>query len=64
MKDLATLLEREGFEGVRTYIQSGNVVFQSAKGTSNSLAKRIVKFGAEKLRLSPASVRVERTGFN
>jgi uncharacterized protein (DUF1697 family) len=41
MKDLATLLEREGFEGVRTYIQSGNVVFQSSKGTSNSLAKRI-----------------------
>jgi uncharacterized protein (DUF1697 family) len=41
MKDLATLLEREGFEGVRTYIQSGNVVFQSAEGTSISLAKRI-----------------------
>jgi uncharacterized protein (DUF1697 family) len=41
MKDLATLLEREGFEGVRTYIQSGNVVFQSSKGTSDSLAKRI-----------------------
>jgi uncharacterized protein (DUF1697 family) len=41
MKDLGALLEREGFNGVRTYIQSGNVVFRSSKGTSNALAKRI-----------------------
>lgn len=41
MKGLATLLEREGFTGVRTYIQSGNVVFQSSRGTADSLAKRI-----------------------
>jgi uncharacterized protein (DUF1697 family) len=41
MKGLATLLEREGFEEVRTYIQSGNVVLRSARGTSNSLTKRI-----------------------
>ena len=41
MKDLAALFERARFESVRTYIQSGNVVFQSSKGTSSSLARRI-----------------------
>ena len=30
MKDLAALLQREGFADVRTYIQSGNAVFRSA----------------------------------
>ncbi|KAA2242204.1 DUF1697 domain-containing protein [Salinarimonas soli] len=30
MSDLAALCERAGFEGVRTYIASGNVVFRSA----------------------------------
>jgi len=29
MKDLIGILERLGFEGVKTYIQSGNVVFRS-----------------------------------
>lgn len=29
MKDLKTLCERRGLEGVRTYLQSGNVVFRS-----------------------------------
>jgi uncharacterized protein (DUF1697 family) len=41
MKDLVVLFERGGFESVRTYIQSGNVVFRSQKGPSTSLAKRI-----------------------
>ncbi len=31
MKDLAKLCEKLGFEDVRTYIQSGNVVFRSEK---------------------------------
>jgi uncharacterized protein (DUF1697 family) len=34
MKELATLLEGLGLSGVRTYIQSGNVVFRSPKGTT------------------------------
>lgn len=41
MKDLAALFERGGFHSVRTYIQSGNVVFQSARGTARTLATRI-----------------------
>jgi uncharacterized protein (DUF1697 family) len=41
MKDLCALLQHEGFTSVRSYIQSGNVVFRSAAGTSSSLASRI-----------------------
>jgi uncharacterized protein (DUF1697 family) len=41
MKDLVALFERGGFEGVRTYIQSGNVVFRSPKGSATLLARRI-----------------------
>jgi uncharacterized protein (DUF1697 family) len=41
MKDLAAIIERAGFESVRTYIQSGNVVFESARGSARSLASEI-----------------------
>jgi uncharacterized protein (DUF1697 family) len=40
MKDLAQLLRRLKFKDVRTYIQSGNVVFAGA-GSAASLAARI-----------------------
>ena len=41
MKDLAAIFERAGFEYVRTYIQSGNVVFESARGSARTLAAGI-----------------------
>lgn len=41
MKELAAIFEQGGFRSVRTYIQSGNVVFQSARGTSATLSVRI-----------------------
>jgi len=41
MKSLSATLDAEGFSQIRTYIQSGNVVFDSKTGTSNSLATRI-----------------------
>ncbi|HXY96896.1 MAG TPA: DUF1697 domain-containing protein, partial [Steroidobacteraceae bacterium] len=41
MKDLAAIFERDGLESVRTYIQSGNVVFESARGSARTLAARI-----------------------
>ncbi len=41
MAELRTDLASLGFENVRTYIQSGNVVFEAASGTASSLAKRI-----------------------
>ncbi len=41
MKDLAAIFERGGFGSVRTYIQSGNVVFESARGSARTLATEI-----------------------
>jgi uncharacterized protein (DUF1697 family) len=41
MKDLAAIFERGGFESVRTYIQSGNVVFESARGSARTLSGEI-----------------------
>lgn len=48
MKELTALLERNGFENVNTYIQSGNVVLQSEKRPSTEIEKLIAsKFGFE-----------------
>lgn len=41
MKDLKTALESIGLENVTTYIQTGNVVFKSAKATAAGLRQRI-----------------------
>ena len=41
MSALAALLAREGLQNVRTYIHSGNVVFQCSRGTPITLARRI-----------------------
>jgi uncharacterized protein (DUF1697 family) len=41
MKELVALLAEEGFDEVRTYIQSGNVVFRSA-GSAPALGERIL----------------------
>jgi len=42
MKGLVALLENLGVKNVRTYIQSGNAVFQSAEKNSSQLAKQLV----------------------
>lgn len=41
MKDLAALFEEAGHSCVRTYIQSGNVVFTTSAGTEKTLTKQI-----------------------
>jgi uncharacterized protein (DUF1697 family) len=43
MKDLVATLEGAGFASVRTYIQSGNVVFRVAKGNPKSMGTRIAQ---------------------
>jgi uncharacterized protein (DUF1697 family) len=53
MKDLAAMFERGGFESVRTYIQSGNVVFESARGTAPTLAAEIGALIQKKSGLRP-----------
>lgn len=41
MKALASALETAGFHSVRTYIQSGNVVFSSSRSDPGALARQI-----------------------
>ena len=41
MKDLVEILQHLGCENVRTYIQSGNVVFQLKKSQLKKIAERI-----------------------
>lgn len=41
MKDLTVLLEKNGFENVLTYIQSGNVLFGSNIESSSEIEKKI-----------------------
>lgn len=41
MKDLVTILEDIGSQNVKTYIQSGNAVFQSKETDTSRLSKRI-----------------------
>lgn len=43
MKELTSLLEGLGLEGIRTYIQSGNVVFRGGGADRRELADRIGK---------------------
>ncbi len=41
MENLRQSFEALGFHGVRTYVQSGNVIFESAKASSTVLSKSI-----------------------
>lgn len=43
MAELRELLTESGLESVKTYIQSGNVIFQSSKGDKNKLEASIKK---------------------
>jgi uncharacterized protein (DUF1697 family) len=54
MKALASALEAAGFQSVRTYIQSGNVVFRSSSGDPGRLAARIARLVEQKFGCSPA----------
>jgi len=41
MKDLVALLEQHGCKNVRTYIQSGNAVFEGTKAVATRVAKQL-----------------------
>jgi len=53
MKQLVATLERAGFRSVRTYIQSGNVVFQSAAGSARTHGTRIARLILEEFGFAP-----------
>ena len=48
MADLKALYEAQGFENVTTYIQSGNVIFESARANKED-SKRIIEKAIEKI---------------
>src|SRR5690606_8901814 len=41
MKELTALLEELGYQSIQTYIQSGNVIFQSRKKQTSKMVKEI-----------------------
>ncbi len=41
MKELVSIFETQGFEGAKTYVQSGNVVFRSGRQCTRSTAESI-----------------------
>jgi uncharacterized protein (DUF1697 family) len=43
MAELRAMLEKLGYKNVRTYIQSGNVIFEAAKTKNETLAKKVEK---------------------
>jgi uncharacterized protein (DUF1697 family) len=53
MKRLAAAFERAGFRSVRTYLQSGNVVFQSRSGAPRTLGVRISQLVLEEFGFEP-----------
>lgn len=53
MKELVSALESAGFRSVRTYIQSGNVVFQSADGTARTLGSQIAQLIDKRFGFTP-----------
>jgi uncharacterized protein (DUF1697 family) len=53
MAELAAMFEDAGFQSVRTYIQSGNVVFRNARGTARTLSARIEGLVLERFGFSP-----------
>ena len=53
MKALAVAFERAGFRSVRTYLQSGNVVFQSRSGTPRALGVRIAQLVLKEFGFEP-----------
>ena len=59
MKDLASIFEILGASNVKTYIQSGNVVFQSASKDISSFSKRLGIEIRERRRFEPHILVIE-----
>ena len=60
MKELAGALETAGFRSVRTYIQSGNVLFRSSSGDARAIARRIARLIERNFGCRPSVVVVSR----
>jgi uncharacterized protein (DUF1697 family) len=60
MKALASALETAGLQAVRTYIQSGNVLFRSSSRNTRALAGRIAAVVARNFGCAPAVLVIGR----
>lgn len=60
MKELACALETAGFRSVRTYIQSGNVLFRSSSDDARAIARRIARLVERNFGCKPSVVVVSR----
>lgn len=60
MKELACALEAAGFRSVRTYIQSGNVLFRSSSDDPRALARRMARLVERNFGCKPSVVIVSR----
>src|SRR6185369_14168866 len=61
MSDLRTIFEKMGFEGVRTYINSGNVFFRATERDPRALEQSIERILAKAYSFRPkAAVRSKR----
>lgn len=56
MKALAGALEAAGFQAVKTYIQSGNIVFRSQSSDPRALARKIERLVKQNFDCEPAVV--------
>ena len=63
MKDLANILEDMGYEDVKTYIQSGNVVLRSKKKKTNKAAGEISSKILNSHEFEPKVLLIEISGF-
>ena len=61
MSDLRELLEAEGYLAVKTYIQSGNVVFQSTRSEAQKLPERVGKAVLASHGFRPAAIVLSAT---
>jgi len=62
MKALASALEGAGFQSVRTYIQSGNVVFDSG-GNARALSRRITQLVEHHFGCAPAVLVISKAAL-
>jgi uncharacterized protein (DUF1697 family) len=60
MKALASVLEADGLNGVRTYIQSGNVLFRSSSRNTRALGVRIGRLIERNFGCAPTVVVIGR----
>jgi len=63
MAELAAAFERAGFGGVRTYIQSGNVVFRCTRGSARTLTARIADLMRDEFGFAPHVMVLSKDAF-